>query len=64
MKELLEDPSLAPAAVEEILRYDCPVQIVWRYATEDLEIDSRRIGEGQFTSLVIGAANRAPEVRC
>ena len=60
MKELQEDPSLAPAAVEEILRYDGPVQIVWRYATQDLEIDGRRIGEGQFVNLVIGAANRDP----
>ena len=49
-----------PAAVEELLRYDNPVQIVWRYTAEDVEIDGRLIREGQFLNLVIGAANRDP----
>jgi cytochrome P450 len=60
LQELRENPSLMPAAVEELLRYDNPVQIVWRYAAEDVEIDGRLIREGQFLNLVIGAANRDP----
>jgi hypothetical protein len=40
--------------------YDNPVQIVWRVATEDLEIGGKQIRRGQVINLLIGAANRDP----
>jgi len=60
MQKLKGDPSLIAAAVEELLRYDNPVQIVWRLATEDLEIGGKRIDQGQIVNVVVGAANRDP----
>lgn len=59
---LVADPALMPAAVEELLRYDCPVQIVLRRATEDLDLAGCRIAGGQAVVLVLGAANRDPAV--
>lgn len=60
MQKLRDNPSSIPAAVEELLRYDNPVQIVWRLATEDLEIGGKQIGQGQIANLIVGAANRDP----
>jgi len=58
MQILRENPALVTAAVEEILRYDSPAQIVYRSATEDVKIDGKRIGQGQLVNLILGAANR------
>jgi hypothetical protein len=60
MQKLRDNPSLITPAVEELLRYDNPVQIMWRLATEDLEIGGKRIGQGQMINLIVGAANRDP----
>ena len=60
MQKLRNDPSLITPAVEELLRYDNPVQIMWRLATEDLEIGGKRIGQGQMINFIVGAANRDP----
>ena len=60
-KRLQEEPSLLPTAVEEFLRYDSPVQITDRLATEDVEIGGRQIRKGQLVGLLLGAANRDPE---
>ena len=43
MDKLRDDSGLIDPAVEEILRYDNPVQIVYRSATEDVELDGRHI---------------------
>jgi cytochrome P450 len=61
-KRLLDAPALMPLAVEEFLRFDSPVQATDRVALEDLEIDGRRIARGRFCVLILGAANRDPEV--
>ena len=61
MQALQDDPALIPNAVEELMRYDNPVQIVWRYAAEDLEVGGKEIRRGQFINLVVGAANRDSE---
>jgi cytochrome P450 len=55
-------PELARSAVEELLRYDSPVQILSRAAMADFEIAGQQIREGEVFSVVIAAANRDPEV--
>jgi pimeloyl-[acyl-carrier protein] synthase len=52
---------LPPSAVEELLRYDSPVQFTSRHALEDLEIGGRRVRAGETVVSVLGAANRDPE---
>lgn len=58
---LREDPALVPQAVEELLRYDPPVQFVYRLALEDLEIGGQQIRQGEVVHLLLGAANRDPK---
>ena len=60
MQKLRDDPSLIGTAVEELLRYDSPVQRINRVATEDVEVGGELIGKGQFVLLMLGAANRDP----
>lgn len=60
LARLREDPSLAPAAVEELLRYDSPVQLVIRFTHEQLELGGRTIPKGARVMLLVGAANHDP----
>ncbi len=55
------DPSLIKTAVEELLRFDSPVQATDRVALEDLEIDGHAIRGGQLVVTLLGSANRDPE---
>jgi cytochrome P450 len=55
-------PDAAPGAIEELLRYDPPVQLTGRSALEDAEIGGERIERGQMILLLTGAANRDPAV--
>lgn len=57
---LKDDPSLIRTAVEELLRYDSPVQVDGRTSLVELEIDGVPIRKGQTVITVIGAANRDP----
>ncbi|GIJ27371.1 cytochrome P450 [Micromonospora qiuiae] len=60
---LRDDPSLAPAVVEETLRYRGPVEIVPpRYAFEDIEIAGGRIPAYDRVGLSLWGANRDPAV--
>ena len=59
---LREDPALIPAAVEEMLRYDSPVQLTSRIATEDVEVGGSVIAAGRPAVVSIGGANRDPAV--
>src|SRR5262249_2514207 len=56
-----EDPGLTGSAVEELLRYDSPVQLTSRVAREDLTLAGRAVERGQTVLLMLGAANRDPE---
>jgi len=58
--KLRADPSLIPEAVDELLRFESPVQLTGRMAVEDVEVGGQRIRAGEFTLLVLGAANRDP----
>lgn len=55
-----EDPSLTRTAVEELLRFDSPVQLTDRVATEDCEIDGHRIRKGELVGMILGSANHDP----
>ena len=59
---LREDPAVVPVAIEEMLRYDSPVQLTSRIASEDVEVGGRTIKKGQPIIVFIGGANRDPEV--
>ncbi|MFD0685830.1 cytochrome P450 [Actinomadura fibrosa] len=55
-------PEAVPAVVEELLRYDPPVQLTLRAALEDVELDGTLIEAGRLVLLLTGAANRDPAV--
>jgi cytochrome P450 len=54
------DAKLWPMAIEELLRYDGPVQFIHRLALADRSIGGKTIRQGQFVYLVLAAANRDP----
>jgi len=55
------DQARADAAIEEMFRYEGPVQGMMRLCYEDVEIRDQQIRRGQAVTLLIGAANRDPE---
>ncbi|OBI08958.1 cytochrome [Mycobacterium sp. E2462] len=57
-RRLVEDPSLIPAAVEELLRLTCPVQGLARTTTRDVEVAGVTIPAGRKALLLYGSANR------
>ncbi len=60
LARLRDDPSLIPGAVEELLRYDSPVQFTTRIVREPKQIAGVTFERGQEIVLVVGAANRDP----
>jgi len=60
--KLQADPSLAESAIEELLRFESPVQLTTRVAHEDVEIAGVRVSAGDKVVVGLGAANRDPEV--
>jgi cytochrome P450 len=62
LARLRADRSLVPAAVEEILRFESPVQVDARRALEDAEIGEVTIPAGDWVITFLGAANRDPAV--
>jgi cytochrome P450 len=59
-ERLCADPSLVPAAVEELLRWVTPVQWLGRVATEPFELEGVQIEAGQTVFPILAAANRDP----
>ena len=57
---LRAEPGLVPSAVEEMLRFESPVQVDARTAFEPVEIDGHRVGAGETVVTFLGAANRDP----
>lgn len=60
MQRLRTDPTLAPAAVEEMLRYESPVQLDARRASADIGLGGFTVERGQWIITLLGAANRDP----
>ena len=54
------DPTIATTAIDELLRYDAPVQFSRRVTTADVDVDGRTIASGSFVFVVLGSANRDP----
>jgi len=57
---LCADPSLAPGAVEELLRYDGPVHLTGRVPLEDIEVGGHPFEAGEQVVTLLAAANRDP----
>lgn len=62
LAELQADPALWPNAVEEILRFDSPVQLTARVARNDTTVAGTSINAGQVVVICLAAANRDPAV--
>jgi cytochrome P450 len=60
LRRLRENPGLIATAVEELLRYDGPVQRTARVPSEDVKIRDQVIGKGELVMPFIGAADRDP----
>jgi cytochrome P450 len=58
MDQLRADPELIPDAIEEVLRYRSPVQMMYRRAVSDVMLEGRQIRAGQMVLAQIGSANR------
>ena len=61
LDRLQADPSLEANAVEELLRYDPPVQMTRRITLKDVEVRGKTIPKGSFVACVIASANRDTE---
>jgi hypothetical protein len=59
-RRVRDDPSLVPSAVEEMLRFESPIQLNNRRLLEPSEIGGRAFPAGTLVNISIGAANRDP----
>jgi cytochrome P450 len=57
-RELVDDPTLIPQAIEELLRFEPPAPHVARYVTRDVEIHNQTVPQGSVMMMLIGAAVR------
>jgi cytochrome P450 len=62
LQRLRENRDLLPTAIEELMRYDSPLQLFERTATEDVEIGGVTVPRGQKIAALLGAANHDPAV--
>jgi cytochrome P450 len=60
LQKLKTDPDLIKPAIEELLRYVNPVQLVNRYASEDMEIGGQPIPKGSHLQMLLASANHDP----
>lgn len=59
---LRADHSLVPTAVEELMRYDTPLQLFERWVLDDIEIDGTTVPRGAEIAMLFGSANHDPSV--
>jgi cytochrome P450 len=62
LQRVRDDRSLIPNAVEEVLRYDPPVQLDGRYVFDDIDVDGTTIEKGSTIITLLAAANRDPAI--
>ncbi len=58
---LRADPALLPVAVEELMRYDTPLQMFERWVLEDIEVAGVPLARGSEVALLFGSANHDPD---
>jgi cytochrome P450 len=58
LRRVADDPSRVPGAIEEALRFDSPVQLVFRNTTEAVELSGVKLPKGAYVVPLIGSANR------
>jgi hypothetical protein len=61
LQKLRDEPGLMPNAIEEFLRYDSSVQVTYRVAFEDMDLNGAPIARDEAVMCLLGAANRDPE---
>ena len=61
-QQLRDNPDLIPAAVEEMLRFEPPVQATQRFAREDMDFHGHQFKKGDIIFLSIAGGNRDPSV--
>jgi cytochrome P450 len=61
LERLVADPELIASGIEETLRFDGPVQMLFRGAKRDHVVGDVEIPKGEFVLTMLGAANRDPE---
>jgi cytochrome P450 len=62
LDRLVAEPTLIGSAVEELLRFESPIQLNNRLATAPMQLGGQTVSAGDFITLAIGAANRDPAV--
>jgi cytochrome P450 len=62
LRRLRADRSLVPRAVEELLRFDTPLQMFERWVLQPFELHGLRLPKGAELGLLFGSANRDPDV--
>ena len=62
LQRLRDDPSLIPSAVDELLRFDSPVQTDFRRVLTDCEVNGFPLKQRDNIVVLLGAANRDPDV--
>ncbi len=62
LEQLRTNHSKIPTAIEELLRYDSPVQIVGRIAGKDVVIGNKQIKANDTLTICLGSANRDSEI--
>ena len=62
LRRLQDDPSADRTAIEELLRYDSPVQMTQRIVLEDVSLRHHDLAAGRLVVILIGAANRDADV--
>ena len=58
LEQVAADPTLVPALVEETVRFDAPVQTVFRSTTREIELHGIPLPKGAFVAAMLGSANR------
>jgi cytochrome P450 len=60
LERLRREPAIMDDAVEELLRYESPIQMTTRFPSEDIEIDGQTIPAGTRVAVILAAGNRDP----